>query len=416
MKIKILFLLLLAVLCRPGMGQWTVIDSISHGNLYAIHFVNADTGFAYHEFGTLRRTQDGGATWDSIAIPFSGYITDFSFPMPNVGYSVGGAWFPFGNYLGNSIMKTTDGGTTWDSVFATTGFGVFNTVATRGVDEFFAAGTFGIIHSDDGGITIDTVSISAFPQGAEVYSRIRFIDMNTGYALASAALFGGQFLLNLYETSNGAQSWQSIYSDTVSRNDLDFVFTANGDGMISGLKGKAIITHDGGQSWHTQSLDTSLYLFKMEEKNGEVFAVGYNTADTTSGIYRTKDWGQSWQTDFVNSSLNGFIADLSIPTANTGYFITYQRIYKKEHLFALPQYSSSDLEFYPNPTPGLLNIRLQENGPAEVKIFNPDGREIYHHTFLQATFQLQLDELPMGVYLMEVRQNGSSTFQKFVKG
>lgn len=73
--------------------------------------------------------------------------------------------------------------------------------------------------------------------------------------------------------------------------------------------------------------------------------------------------------------------------------------------------SSADIgSIYPNPTSGIINIRLNVSGGANVRVFNTSGQVVFHKQILQNTLQLNLPE-NSGLYLVELQaQNG---FQRF---
>lgn len=205
MKSKIYFIAILALFSLQHTAQWNRIDTLTFGSLNSINFMNADTGFAHNEQGVMRRTLDGGQSWDTASMIFTGYIHDVDFASSTVGYAVGGAWFPFGTYYPLAILKTTDGGLTWDSIFSGNQGGVFTHIEVLSDNEFFATSQYGMLHSDDGGQTFDTVSVSNLPWGAEQYTRVRFLNATHGYVLSRSNSFVGN-LQNLYETTDGGNT------------------------------------------------------------------------------------------------------------------------------------------------------------------------------------------------------------------
>lgn len=409
------FTLLLSTLTIQA--QWSRLDSITHGNLYMVHFENADTGFTYNESATLRKTTDGGHSWDTVDVDFDGYIMDMDFASSNVGYAVGGAWFPFGKYFANAIIKTTDGGATWDSVYGNYIGGVFNSVAALSDNEFYAAGETSILHSADGGTTFDTVTVSSILY--ERYYKVQFTDASTGFILGGSYLGAGIYMNTLYKTANGGLTWQPVYSDTVSAaSSRDFVMTAPGNGLLTGMKGQVIRTNNGGNTWQiVQLADTSLHLNRVTEINGDVYAIGSNLADTTSGLYRSRDWGTSWQAQFtVHTSMGGLI-DMSFPTQAVGYFTTWQEVYKNDHLVSIgAEPSPLGFKLYPNPTSSQVFVQLTEHDETEVTIMNAFGQKVGEASAQGSShFHLDVSHLPAGFYLIEVIQGGNRLVKRLVK-
>ncbi len=64
--------------------------------------------------GTLYRTIDGGATWESISVPFGGASIDFIDPL--TGWALAGLGYAL-SHEAVAVFRTSDGGITWSRVF-----------------------------------------------------------------------------------------------------------------------------------------------------------------------------------------------------------------------------------------------------------------------------------------------------------
>ena len=91
----------------PGVGPttpsgWFWQNPVPQGNtLRAVHFVNATTGTAVGDLGTILRTTDGGSSWVSQTSGTTRALGGVSFTDATTGTVVGG--------LG-TILRTTTGG------------------------------------------------------------------------------------------------------------------------------------------------------------------------------------------------------------------------------------------------------------------------------------------------------------------
>lgn len=415
MKSKNYLFLLLALQCGLAQAQWSVIDSLARGNFQSTHFITADTGFTYHEYGTLRRTTNGGQTWDSVAIPFEGFVYDFDFPTSNVGYLAGGAWFPFGQYYGNAILKTIDGGLTWDSVMGTMNYGVINSIQAISPTEYFAAGTNLVLHSSNGGLTHDTLQPSA--NTTEDYAKIYFSSSTEGYVLGSSYIGGSQSISTLYKTTNGGLSWQSAFMDTSFWGAGDFVVSPTGEIYKARVKGEIMYSPDKGQSWQKLPFADSLMVISKLELNGTMlYAIGRDGVNQNSIIYRSADKGVSWQAMVSSSSsFNGFI-DMSFPTAGTGYAVTNSQVFKNTKLVSLPETISHGFELYPNPASDVVIIKLVNASPAQVYVYNGMGQKVTQLTTDGThNLELQVSSLKAGIYFIEVVQEGERFSRRLVK-
>ncbi len=414
LRIALLFLCSF-LLSFSALAQWQILDSLRQGGMHSIHFINADTGYIYNSPGYLRRTLDGGQNWDTSSIVFSGFIYDFDFSSPLVGYAVGGAWFPHGQHYSNAIFKTTDGGLSWDSVRGDYYSGAFYQVEVLNANQFFVTGDNVALYSADAGQSFDTLTISNDP--GEAYLKVQFIDPYNGYVLSRryiGAASGSQY--KLYRSFSGGQQWQLIHSDTVSNYERDFIMTSSGHGMLTGDRGEVSVSSDFGQNWQQHSLPAAtILLYKLAHRDGHLYALGSDQADTSNNLYHSVDWGQSWDKQYSVPN-SDYLVDLSIPTISTGYFCTYQQVYKNDNLISLTEAVESTLQVFPNPVDEFLTIRLAAPAAAELTLYNLLGQVMDRHSF-NGTFPLYLNlaHLQSGIYLLQLRQGKNSWLARVVK-
>ncbi len=90
---------------------------------------------------------------------------------------------------------------------------------------------------------------------------------------------------------------------------------------------------------------------------------------------------------------------------------------KKENLKDL---ELNKLEVFPNPNNGFFNLEYnsEDKTPIDLIIYTLDGKEIYSEKVFQEnnTFskKINLDNVPKGVYLMEIKQSGIKTSRKII--
>ncbi|MDZ7848389.1 MAG: T9SS type A sorting domain-containing protein [Owenweeksia sp.] len=183
----------------------------------------------------------------------------------------------------------------------------------------------------------------------------------------------------------------------------------SGDGIIVAWQDKLLQTGDGGTTWQSISkADTNLIFSKLEGVNGHVYALGQNNADTTSGLYYSGNWGSSWQSHFIRNSGQSGIVDLSIPTANTGYLATWQKIYKNGQLISLPLWRLEWLGLYPNPSQDWVELVLPENTRVlELRLYDVMGNLVDKMQWgTGAGIRLQIGNLPSGRYFVKVHLEG----------
>jgi len=74
---------------------------------------------------------------------------------------------------------------------------------------------------------------------------------------------------------------------------------------------------------------------------------------------------------------------------------------------------STVMEIYPNPSNGILNIKLEEQTDAMVNIYSQIGQLVYSNNIKTDFNQIQLD-LPNGIYVLVVRTENSMASQKLI--
>lgn len=390
-----------------------------------MYFINPDTGFVSQQFGVLERTVDGGQNWDTISAPFSSFMHDISFYDDNIGYAVGGAWFPFGTHYANAIMKTVDGGDTWDSLYANYSNGVFNSIAIIDQQKVVITGDNVNLISNNGGQSFDTLNFTGSIY--ETVNRVRFLNSQVGHALVRHFIIGVGHINNIYKTNDGAQSWSPVYTDTSStaNNYADFQFFDEDHGMITGSNyGTYLLTTDGGLNWQTMSLpDTNILLSKIEYdvQHGVYASVLRQTQGASNpGLYWSLDQGLSWTPEITNLDSMDYVTDISLTDEGVGYFSTYQRIHKNGQLPTIgidkKQKKMKTIELFPNPASN--NLRLSINAgesPGRVIVMDMLGKptlsvdlETVNGSNGITNHELKIDDLLPGAHLLMVfGKNGS---------
>ena len=75
--------------------------------------------------------------------------------------------------------------------------------------------------------------------------------------------------------------------------------------------------------------------------------------------------------------------------------------------------SKNDIILYPNPTNGLLYIQPTQTPINQVKIFNSLGVMVFYQP--SESLEIDLSDLPSGIYHMELSSDGTTFFKRIVK-
>ena len=80
-------------------------------------------------------------------------------------------------------------------------------------------------------------------------------------------------------------------------------------------------------------------------------------------------------------------------------------------------YAAEELLVFPNPTDGLINVRLPNANGRQllVQLMNGAGQVVLQQDFVGEVFQVDMRHLPAGIYFMQVRSDWGASTSKVVK-
>jgi photosystem II stability/assembly factor-like uncharacterized protein len=201
-----------ATSCFCGLSQrstdegatWTERTFPGVGAIRSVDFVNATTGFAVGDAGSIYKTTNGGVDWTSVG-PGSAESVNFyevSFGSANVGYAIA-------MYTAlqepNRLYKTSDGGATWTKILdqgTNPNTPVFYGLWAQGENNVFIAGresVRAIFRSTNGGAQWTRAYTGLPVPIPAVMSKVEFTSDSTGYAIGD--------LGTIVRTTNGGIIW-----------------------------------------------------------------------------------------------------------------------------------------------------------------------------------------------------------------
>ncbi len=248
---------------------WTWQNPLPKGNpLRDVFFVDAQTGWAVGDYGTILKTQNGGATWTAQTSGTTSYLKSVYFSDNQTGWAVG---------QGGTILKTKNGGVTWTA--QTSGaINWLHSVYFSDSQTGWAVGGLGTIRkTQNGGATWTAQSSGTTNRLFSVY----FSDSQTGWAVGE----GGTIL----KTQNGGATWTAQNSGT-TRDLYSVYFIDSQTGWAVGQGGTILKTQDGGATWTAQSSGTTNWLHSVYFSDSQTgWAVGISGT-----ILKTQDGGATW--------------------------------------------------------------------------------------------------------------------------
>ncbi|MFZ0390956.1 MAG: YCF48-related protein, partial [Calditrichia bacterium] len=300
----ITLLILIPVTFAAGQSGWEVLSSGTQQNLQAVQFLNADSGRATGQGGTILQTSDGGQSWNILPFPFSVDLSALHFFTGDTGLSGGDG----------GIYRTTDGGQNWSAV--STGIpDAIRCLSFAGDYGIAGAASQSLIYSADRGQNWQVAQSGFFGGG-----------VNGAVMLSSQIGFvGGQnsiFQPLAGKTTDGGANWSftPFYLQNNEGAVLDIEFTDENIGYAACRvwdgRGAIARTADGGQNWTSSFFNAPLQAMDFPVSNAGM--VGYAAGDG-GAIYKTTDAGINWI--LQNSGTTEQITGLHFLDPDTGYAV-----------------------------------------------------------------------------------------------
>jgi photosystem II stability/assembly factor-like uncharacterized protein len=226
---------------RTSQSGWTWGSPRPQGNnLTSIDFAGG-RGYAVGEFGTIVRTDDGGANWSGVRTGLTEDLTELRV--------IDGDTFVAGGNC--TLLRSQDGGTTVRRIR-------FNPSATCGsplVAMHFPTKDIGYLVRGDGSILRTDDGGSRFSSGARIPSSAGgppndawFTDANNGFVVTGTDTLG-----RIFRTADAGATWTEAATSAAVRS-IHFVGSA---GYAVG-QGVVLSTTDGGANWTPQSIGENL--------------------------------------------------------------------------------------------------------------------------------------------------------------
>jgi photosystem II stability/assembly factor-like uncharacterized protein len=332
-----------------GGASWTPVASPTSSALRHVQFSTNQQGFAAGDNGVALRTTDGGASWALLHSGTTANITALAVPP------TGQAWL-----YATGLRRSMDGGASWQALphvsgnaasvrmgstsvgWTATGGRLLRMAGPGGywtellptaraktvdaIDDLRAwalADTF-LQRTVDGGLTWATINLPGMREARD----IDFVDATRGWMTGQNDQIVGScpdYDEQIYRTTDGGQTWTPLLAGgspwRCQRGLNQVVFVDANRGWVTG-RDLLLRTSDGGLSW--TAVDTtsarSTFIDFVDSQRGWRILVPISPDETY--VQRTSNGGATWQTilatstyfvpeftvvDFVNAS-EGWVA------------------------------------------------------------------------------------------------------------
>ena len=304
MKKIITYLVLIFVfignLANAQQNGWVSITTPTSFILFDISFPpgQSDIGYAvgmsstYNGDGVILKTTDAGNTWVEISTGTIPGLEAVCFTDVNTGYA--GGWQ-------NYFIKTTDGGVTWTTQIIDPGIWYFRDI------EFWDTNN-GVAATADPDIYVTSDAGATWTLATGLSQNIQAVT----YADASTLfVVGGDEKIS--KSTDGGQTWSSIYTGTFQYMFMGVEFLNANYGMVMGEDGKVMITSDGGSNWTNTNaggygLMRGAHIFNTDS----AYVCG-----TPEELYKTLNGGTNWNSVWTGS--NAAFYEVKFTDDNIGF-------------------------------------------------------------------------------------------------
>lgn len=134
----------------------------------------------------------------------------------------------------------------------------------------------------------------------------------------------------------------------------------------------------------------------------------------------TVEWEFDWKTPLLGANditISAIANDANANSTSSGDIIIQNFLFLPKNTWptAIGDISKGIEAIYPNPTTGMLTVKLTDLSASEISIFSITGQLVKHISAEGNKVNLDLAELNTGNYIISIAQNGKLARQQFVK-
>jgi photosystem II stability/assembly factor-like uncharacterized protein len=388
------------------------------GDIFDVRFIDEDTGFALTDTGSggvastsIKKTLDGGESWEIIYMNSWSYGLDFDFLNNNTGFLA---------VTGNDtllLLKTSDGGENWEET--KTSFELLPTdIKFFDENNGLISGEYSVVKTSDGGLTWQDVTPGS---GLFTFNEIEYRSETEVYIVGSS----GYGITIVHRSIDGGDTWQTIFegdygpATNIALPDENTILITSSFKIFKSL--------DNGLTWYW-STSTNPNQIEYRSLHFSSPMIGYAVGlGDFANIEKTTDGGDTWfplETK-ITSGLNAacFFNDeeglgfgdkgVMIRTTTGGVTGTHNRVISE---------ADSYFTASPNPFSDEIIIRPVVGNkvvyPVQVLLTDASGRQIMEKRIESEGTSLRLSGtgLKPGIYICRISsRNGVTETLKLVK-
>lgn len=392
--------------------------------------------------GGVRKSIDGGQTWQNVASAFNGRTIEEAFD----GNMYASIWFYPQN---EGLYRSTNGGDTWSGPIysVSSGNNIFSIAVKPGSPNYiiFAGTRNGVMRSTDSGVSFQSAN-----NGIPANSWVRDLEIDSSGTIAAATTNG------LFTSTNNGDLWEQATGIPASDTTVTLLF----DYPLSNQDGNDSRLYTGSENGYIyQSFFESRYLSAViltvfgdgevasifgtylltESKKINAVAV-YPTGGDVGGVYVTNDTRAGFLKENDGLPANPKVSALSgrVVQTRSGEEVemfaglyentsTGAKIYKRTFVVGVENISSDipdeyNLEQnYPNPFNPATTIQfsIPEQSFVKLEIFNSLGEKVstlFNEELRTGSYKYEwnAENLSSGIYYYSLTTNNFSKTKKLV--
>ena len=191
-----------------GGATWNTIDPGTNIDLYGAKFMNSTTGFITGDLGVVYKTTNAGLNWSSVSTGTSNTFNSVWFIDESTGF-VGG--------INQKMFRTVNGGLNWSQVTGITSS--VNDICFTDAGTGFAACSFGLVfRTTNGGVNWQPQQNGFF-----AHNSVTFVNSTTGYTSTDEGI--------VYKTTNAGLNWNT--ENRINQNPLKRIRVCLGNNIIA---------------------------------------------------------------------------------------------------------------------------------------------------------------------------------------
>ncbi|WP_417236944.1 VPS10 domain-containing protein [Bizionia paragorgiae] len=228
----------------------------------------------------------------------------------------------------------------------------------------------------------------------------------------------------IYRTLDGGNNWTHLTTGVLVSDLKQNPLNSNQWAIATGEG--VLLSNDNGQTWNNVWPEDVFSIKFSNKTNGHIIALTYHNGNSTGitsyfNIHATSDGGTNWHT-ITNEQLESIgsrSADCKFTDDSAIIYIGTDDLGLVEYtlefdLLSIPSHLGNEqVVLYPVPTENELNVKIFNQEPGKITIYNLQGLKVVETTTNNQP--ISVGNLLPGTYLAKIEINNKTFFKRFIK-